>query len=174
MSYDTRNKAFWPTKGFYVNTIFTNYDKTIGSTYGFSKWTVDLRIFQKLFLKHVLAAQFYNYSTFGETPMKNLARLGGTDNLRGFYQGRLRDKNMASLIVEYRAPIIWRLSVVAFGGIGNVYSDKYPLWKNEFKYSFGGGIRLNVLEKDNLNIRIDYGYYSKYNSGLYFTLGECF
>jgi len=81
---------------------------------------------------------------------------------------------MASLIVEYRAPVWWRFSLVAFGGIGNVYSDKYPLWKNEFKYSFGGGVRLSMLQKDKLNIRIDYGYYSKYNSGFYFTLGECF
>jgi len=174
LSYDTRNKAFWPTKGFYVNTIFTNYDKAIGSNYNFYKWTVDLRLFQKLFLQHVFAVQLYNYSTFGQTPMKNLARLGGVDNLRGFYQGRLRDKNMASLIAEYRAPIYWRISLVAFGGIGNVYSDKDPLFNNEFRYSFGGGIRLNVLPKDKLNIRIDYGYYSKYNSGFYFTLGECF
>jgi outer membrane protein assembly factor BamA len=174
LSYDTRNKAFWPTKGFYINTIFTGYDKTLGSSYNFSKWTLDIRIFQKLFFDHILAAQFYNYSTFGETPMKNLPRFGGTDNMRGFYQGRLRDKNMTSLIVEYRAPVWWRFSLVAFGGVGNVYSDKNPLWKNDFKYSFGGGVRLSMLEKDRLNIRVDYGYYSKYNSGFYFTLGECF
>jgi len=174
VSYDTRNKAFWPTKGFYLNTIFTSYTKNFGSTYNFAKWTFDARIYKKLFLQHILAAQFYNYSTFGDTPMRNLARFGGVDNIRGFYQGRLRDKNMASFILEYRAPIYWRFSLVAFGGIGNVYSEKNPLWKNEFRYSFGGGIRLRVLEKDNLNIRIDYGYYSKYNSGFYFTLGESF
>ncbi len=174
VSYDTRNKAFWPTKGFYINSIFTDYDKAIGSNYNFYKWTLDLRLFQKLFLQHILAVQFYNYSTFGETPMKNLARLGGSDNLRGFYQGRLRDANMASCVVEYRAPIYWRFSLVAFGGVGNVYSPKDPLLNNEFRYSFGGGVRLCVLQKDKLNIRIDYGYYSKYNSGFYFTLGESF
>lgn len=174
VSYDTRNKAFWPTKGFYINSIFTDYDKAIGSNYNFYKWTVDLRLFQKLFLKHILAIQFYNYSTFGDSPMKNLARLGGSDNLRGFYQGRLRDANMASCVAEYRAPIYWRFSLVAFGGIGNVYSSKDPLLNNEFRYSFGSGVRLSLLQKDNLNIRIDYGYYSKYNSGFYFTLGESF
>lgn len=174
LSYDTRNKAFWPTKGFYVNTIFTNYDKNFGSTYNFAKWTFDVRFFQKLFLQHIFAFQFYNYSTFGQSPMKNLARFGGVDNIRGFYQGRLRDKNMASIIAEYRAPIYWRFSLVAFGGIGNVYSEKNPLLNNEFKYSYGGGVRLSLLPKDRLNIRIDYGYYDKYNSGFYFTLGECF
>jgi outer membrane protein assembly factor BamA len=173
-SYDTRNKAFWPTKGILVNAIVNRYNEGIGSDYDFTKFTIDIRFFQKLFLKHVLALQFYNYSTFGESPMKNLARFGGADNIRGFYQGRLRDSNMSTFIAEYRAPIYWRISLVAFGGIGNVYSDKNPLFKNDLRYSFGGGIRLMMLKKDNLNIRIDYGYYSKYNSGFYFTLGESF
>ena len=173
-SYDSRNKAFWPTKGFLLSTTYNSYEKNFGSSYNFSKWIVDVRFFQQLFFKHILAVQFYNYSTFGQSPMKNLARLGGADNLRGFYQGRLRDKNMASFILEYRAPVFWRFSLVAFGGIGNVYSEKNPLLNNEFRYSFGGGIRLNVMQKDYLNLRIDYGYYSKYNSGFYFTIGESF
>jgi outer membrane protein assembly factor BamA len=174
LSYDSRNKAFWPTKGFFANLMVTRYNEGIGSDFDFTKLTLDLRLFQKLFLEHILAVQFYNYSTFGGTPMKSMARFGGVDNMRGFYQGRFRDNNMSSLIAEYRAPIYWRISLVAFGGIGNVYSNNKNILKNELLYSFGGGIRLRMLKKDNLNIRIDYGYYNKYNSGLYFTLGECF
>lgn len=173
-SYDTRNKAYWPTKGIFVNGTVSRYNPGIGSDFDFTKWTLDVRFFRKLVLDHILALQFYNYSTIGDTPMKNLARFGGVDNIRGFYQGRFRDESMASLIAEYRAPIYWRISLVAFGGIGNVYSSKNPLLKRDLLYSFGGGIRLLMLKKDNLNVRIDYGYYSKYNSGLYFTLGECF
>jgi outer membrane protein assembly factor BamA len=174
LSYDTRNNSFWPTKGIFINSLINRFNPGIGSTYDFTKWTLDIRYYQRTFLKHILAMQFYNYSTFGDSPMKHLARFGGQDNMRGFYQGRFRDKNMASLIAEYRAPIYWRISLVAFGGIGNVYSEEHPFVKNELRYSFGGGIRLTMLKKDNLNIRIDYGYYSKYNSGLYFTLGESF
>ncbi len=174
VSYDTRNKAFWPTKGFFFNSHVTRYNEGLGSHYDFTKMVIDVRLFQKIILNHVLAFQLYNYSTYGEPPMRNYARFGGQDNMRGFYQGRLRDRNMTTFIAEYRAPIIWRLSLVAFGGVGNVYSPQNPLSKNELRYSFGGGIRLSMLKKDNLNVRIDYGYYSKYNSGLYFTLGECF
>lgn len=173
-SYDSRNKSFWPTKGFFANLMVTRYNEGIGSGFDFTKLTLDIRFFQKLFLEHIFAVQFYNYSTFGATPMKTLARFGGVDNMRGFYQGRFRDKNMSSLIAEYRAPLFWRISLVAFGGIGNVYSENKNILKNQMLYSFGGGIRLRMLKKDNLNVRIDYGYYNKYNSGLYFTLGECF
>lgn len=174
VSYDTRNKAFWPTKGFFFNSYVNRFNPGIGSTYDFTRLVVDVRFFHKIILEHIFAIQFYNNSTFGQTPMRSYARFGGQDNMRGFYQGRLRDRNMATLIAEYRAPVYWRLSVVAFGGIGNVYSTENPLFKNKFHYSFGGGVRLRMMKKDNLNVRIDYGYYSKYNSGFYFTLGECF
>jgi outer membrane protein assembly factor BamA len=174
VSYDTRNMAFCPNKGFFFNSHVSRFNEGIGSDYDFTRWVIDVRFFQKVVLDHVLAFQAYNYSTFGEPPMRNYARFGGQDNMRGFYQGRLRDRNMATFIAEYRAPIYWRFSLVAFCGIGNVYSAQNPLLKNELRYSFGGGIRLRMLKKDNLNIRIDYGYYNKYNSGLYFTLGESF
>lgn len=174
LSYDTRNSAFWPTKGIFINSLLNRFNPGIGSSYDFTKWTLDIRYYQKIILKHILALQFYNYSAFGDSPMRNLARFGGQDNMRGFYQGRFRDKNMATFIAEYRAPIYWRISLVAFGGIGNVYSDNNPFVKNELRYSFGGGLRLTMLKKDNLNVRIDYGYYSKYNSGFYFTVGESF
>ena len=174
VSYDSRNKAFWPTKGFFANCMVTRYNEGLGSNFDFTKLTLDIRFFQKLFLEHIFAVQFYNHSTFGVAPMKSLARFGGVDNMRGFYQGRFRDNNMSSLIAEYRAPIYWRISLVAFGGIGNVYSDNNNLLKNELLYSFGAGVRLRMMKKENLNVRIDYGYYNKYNRGLYFTLGECF
>lgn len=174
LSYDTRNRAFYPTKGFFVQSIFTSYNRYIGSENDFSKWIVDMRLYQHLFKNHILALQFYNYSSFGETPMRNMAAIGGQDNLRGFYRGRFRDENAATLIAEFRAPVFWKIGICIFGGAGNVYSTKYPFVKNELLYSFGGGIRLNILEREKLNLRFDYGYYNKYNSGFYVTIGESF
>lgn len=173
-SYDTRNKAFWPTKGIFIQSYLNSYNKLLGSDYNFNKWIIDIRWYKNLFLNHILALQFYNYSTFGNTPMRNLAVIGGQDNLRGFYRGRFRDENAATLIAEFRAPVFWKIGVCVFGGLGNVYSSKYPMMTNDLLYSFGGGLRLTILERDKLNLRVDYGYYSKYNSGFYFTIGESF
>ncbi len=173
-SYDTRNSTFWPTKGVFLQTQFTTYNKGCVSDYSFNKWTAEVRLFKKVFQKHIIACQLYNYSTFGNTPFRSMATLGGAGNLRGFYQGRYRDNSMYSVIAEYRAPIIWRLSACVFGGFGDVYNKPKDINSGSVKYSFGGGLRLSILEKEQLNLRVDYGYSDSYNKGFYFTIGECF
>ncbi len=173
-SYDTRNSAFWPTKGLFLQTQFTTYNKELASTYSFNKWTAEVRLFKKVFKKQIIACQLYNYFTFGETPYRSMAALGGAGNLRGFYQGRFRDKSMYSAIVEYRAHIYWKISACVFGGVGDVYNQPKNINISSMKGSFGGGLRLTILEKDQLNLRFDYGYSDSYNHGFYFTVGECF
>ena len=173
-SFDTRNSAFWPTKGLFLQSQFTTYNKEIASSYSLNKWMTEVRYFKTVFKKHVIAMQLFNYSTFGETPYRSMASLGGAGNLRGFYQGRFRDNSMYSAIVEYRAPLFWRLSACIFGGVGDVYNQPNAINSNTLKHSFGGGLRLSILEKEKLNLRIDYGYSDNYNRGFYITMGECF
>ena len=173
-SYDTRNSTFWPTKGIFIQSQYTTYNSSLASTYSFNKWITEIRFFKKVFKNHVVAAQLYNYSSFGDTPYRSMATLGGAGNLRGFYQGRYRDNSMYSAIIEYRAPIYWKISACVFGGLGDVYHQLNIINASSIKTSFGGGIRLTILEKEKLNLRIDYGYSDKYNQGFYFTIGECF
>ncbi len=174
VSYDSRNSTFWPTKGMFLQTQLTSYNKGFINDYSFYKWTVEGRIFKKIIRNHILALQIYNYATIGNTPFRSMATLGGAGNLRGFYQGRYRDNCMYSVIGEYRAPLFWRLSAVLFGGLGNVYNNIQSVNFGSVKHSFGGGLRLAILPKEKLNLRIDYGYFDKYNNGFYFTIGECF
>ena len=174
ISYDTRNAAFWPTKGIYFQSLFMDYNSHFGSSYSFKKWVTDFRYFKTFFKNHVLALQAYNYSTFGNTPLRSLGMMGGSDNLRGYYQGRYADKSFFTGIVEYRVPIWSRLSACAFIGGGEVYHDAKDIRISEMHFSYGGGIRFAVNKKEKLNLRIDYGYSNKYNQGLYFTIAEAF
>ncbi len=174
LSYDTRNSTFWPTKGVFIQTQFTNYATQLLSTYSFIKLMSEVRCFKKTINKQVIALQIYNYSTVGNTPLRSMAAFGGANNLRGFYQGRYRDNCMYSAIIEYRIPIYKRFSTCFFGGLGDVYYKLNDINTATIKYSFGGGLRYAILTKDNLNIRLDYGYANKYNKGFYFTIGECF
>jgi outer membrane protein assembly factor BamA len=173
-SYDTRNFTFWPTKGMFLQAQATSYNKGIASDLSFNKVILEGRFFKSIYKNQILAFQFYNHSTIGDTPFRSLATLGGTTNLRGFYQGRFKDKSMVSFIAEYRTFLVWKLSAVAFIGVGNVYQSIHTIQSSSIKHSFGGGLRISILEKDKLNLRIDYGYSDKYNKGFYFTLGECF
>ncbi len=174
LSYDSRNNTFWPEKGFFLLTQLTNFNKKLLSDFDVLKWTSDLRYFQKIRKGHILAFQLYNYRTYGQTPIRDLGALGGPNNLRGFYQGRYRAKSMFSFITEYRVQLYKRFSACFFGGLGTVYTVRSELNEKNLKYSYGGGLRFALLEKEKLHIRLDYGYSNKFNSGFYFTIGECF
>jgi outer membrane protein assembly factor BamA len=174
IAYDTRNSSFWPTKGILVQGQFTYFNNTFGSTCDYLNTILDVRYFKKIFRNTVIATQLYNFSTDGDVPIRGLAMLGGASNLRGFYQGRYRDHNMATLIGEYRKPIYKRFSACIFAGIGNVYRKLEELTSSSLKSSYGAGVRFSILPKEKLNIRIDYGYANNLNKGLYFTVGECF
>lgn len=172
--YDTRNISFFPNKGVFLQSMVTGFRKEIFSSYNVTKWICDFRFFQKTFKGQVFAAQLYNYATFGNTPLKQMASFGGVDNMRGFFQGRFRGNNMTTLIAEYRIRLYKRISMTLFGGTGNVFNDYSDFDFSNLKYSYGGGLRLALLEKEQLNIRLDYGYSNKFNKGFYFTIGECF
>jgi hypothetical protein len=45
---------------------------------------------------------------------------------------------------------------------------------NDFKYSFGGGLRIALNKSERLNLRIDYGSTKDGTNGLYFQIGEAF
>jgi outer membrane protein assembly factor BamA len=176
ISYDSRNSGFWPTKGVYNQTLVTYFNKYFGSQFNYLKTAIDLRFFKNVFMRHVFAGQFYNYTSSSGTPIRELAMLGGSDNLRGFYQGRYRDHSLISAIVEYRVPIYKRFGLCVFYGAGNVYNEFKDLQNVTFqiKQSYGGGIRFAILKSEKLNLRLDYGYHNKFNRGVYFTVGEAF
>jgi outer membrane protein assembly factor BamA len=174
LSYDTRNSAFWPSKGLYFLSQLTDFNKVFFSDYNMRKWITDVRYFKTIVKNQILALQFYNYETIGKVPIKELAAFGGPNNMRGFYQGRYRDLNMFSIISEYRIHLRGRFSSCIFGGFGNVYHSFSSATMRNMKFSAGAGLRFAVLEKEKLNIRLDYGYSNHFDQGLYITFGECF
>jgi outer membrane protein assembly factor BamA len=173
-SYDTRNNTNWPTKGLFSQVILSSVNRIFFSDYNLTKFTWDTRYFRKIYKDQILAVQLYNYWSFGDNPLRDLAYLGGQTNMRGFYAGRFRDRCMYSLIGEYRIPIYKRFAGVLFGGVGNVFRDFADPHIAEIKGTYGAGLRIELLRNERLNLRIDYGYRDTYNNGFYFTVGECF
>ncbi len=174
LGYDTRNSNNWPTKGIFVQTVCTGFNQLFLSTFNLAKVVIDARVFKKTFYNQVVAFQFYNYSIIGQVPLREFAGLGGANNLRGFYTGRYRANCFYSLIAEYRMPIYKRFACVLFGGMGDVYDKVSEINIQSIKYAYGGGLRIELLRNERLNLRLDYGYSDKKNKGFYFTVGECF
>lgn len=173
-SWDSRNHAFVPNKGWFAQLLFNHFTPVIGSTYKYTNIVVDTRKYLALGRKHVLALQAYGFFNRGEVPLRSMAALGGSTSMRGYYDGRYRDHNQVVFQAEYRFPIVWRLGGVAFLGYGDVGRRLSQFDLMRFKYSYGTGLRFVVNPRERLNLRIDYGWGKGKSKGLYFTLGEAF
>ena len=175
LSYDTRNDAFAPDKGVFIQGSFNHFAPVFGSDFSYTNYVLDFRRFMKIYKRQVLAVQAYAFLNNGTVPLRSLASFGGANSMRGYYDGRYRDKDQVVLQAEYRAPVYHRLGVVAFGGIGNVAHNCDYLSMQALKYSYGGGVRIGLTKSEKLNLRLDYGIGRGGKSkGFYFQLGEAF
>jgi len=172
-TYDTRNHAFVPDKGEMAQFYISSFIPAFGSDFSYVNYVVYLRKFWTIYHQQVLAVQAYGFYNTGDVPLRSLASFGGANSMRGYYSGRFRDKNQLFLQAEYRVPIVGRLGMVAFGGVGDVNHRFTDVYLNSLKYSWGGGLRLMLSKKEKLNLRLDYGV-GQHSSGFYFQLGEAF
>ncbi len=174
LTYDTRNDAFAPDKGVFLQGSFNHFANFFGSDFTYTNYVIDTRGFIKTYKKQVLALQGYAFLNSGDVPLRSLASLGGANSMRGYYDGRYRDQNQVVLQAEYRMPVYRRLGAVLFGGVGNVSNDCNFMRIDDVKYSYGGGVRIALSKSERLNLRLDYGISRGAGSGFYFQLGEAF
>ncbi|HSZ71146.1 MAG TPA: BamA/TamA family outer membrane protein, partial [Cytophagaceae bacterium] len=171
--YDTRNHTTNAHKGWYMEASSYTYSAVTGSEYTFTSVLLDIRKYIPLSAKATLALALTNNLNFGDVPFKQLAYLGGTRNMRGYYEGRFRDKNGFVLQAEYRQTAYRRWGFVIFGTLGNVYSDLPNLINNAPKYTVGAGLRFKINRKENTNLRVDEGV-GMNTRGTYGNFGEAF
>lgn len=173
--YDNRNDAFAPNKGGYFLTSFTQYNAVFGSDFNYANIIIDARKYYRLYKQNVLALQAYSLTNVGsEIPIRSIASLGGANSMRGYYNGRYRDKQLFVLQSEFRFSLYKRFAAVAFASLGDVAHSIADISISNLKYSFGGGLRFALNKTEKLNLRIDYGIGKGANSGLYIQLGEAF
>ncbi len=171
--YDSRDNLFYPTKGYFVELSFQVDNKVIGSSFNNSRLFFDAATYFTTKFKHTLAVNAYSIVGDGVIPFNQMALLGGTKKMRGFYEGRYRDKNLLMFQTEYRAPLFWRMGAVAFISVGDV-SDKISNFKiNEFKLAYGGGLRVLLDKKQKINVRLDVGWADP-KPNFYLTVIEAF
>lgn len=170
---DSRDSLFFPTKGTLLQADALMFSPTLASDYKFLKFALDFRQYITVFAEHVLAFQQSIQATSGDVPFQRLPKLGGQNIMRGFIEGRFRDKKAIFFQAEYRIPLVWRLSAAGFIGYGSV-ADKLSSFKlKDFKISGGVGIRLQVNRKSGTNVRLDFGF-AKGNFGVYAMINEAF
>jgi hypothetical protein len=170
--YDTRDRIFYPSKGVIVDLTYLGHSQNIFSDFQYSRYVVDLSSYHKVTSRAIVALNCVVSMTSGQAPFSALSLVGSGKRLRGYYEGRFRDNNLALLQAEARVQVWKRLSAVVFGGVGLLGNNEHLFRTADPKAAGGGGLRFRI-NNDGLNIRADYGV-GKQSSGLYLTLGEAF
>ncbi|GAB3977192.1 BamA/TamA family outer membrane protein [Spirosoma terrae] len=171
--YDSRNVIFFPSKGVVADIAYLTHNQALGGNVRFGRYTADVSSYHSLSTKAILAVNYFVSLTTGEAPFNALSLLGGTKRMRGYYEGRYRDQNVALIQSEVRFDLYKRLGGVVFGAAGILGDAQSGLRVNEPKLAYGAGLRFTMNRRDHLNIRLDYGL-GRQSNGFYLTIGEAF
>lgn len=170
VSYDSRDFIPNAYRGFFAKLIQRGYSDFDGKPFFSTNITLDY--YQKAWKGAVFAFDFYGELQYGKVPWTMKSKLGGSYRMRGYYEGRYRDDNSASIQMEYRQKIYNRHGIAAWVGCGTV-------WGKECKYSwkhilpnYGIGYRWEF--KHRMNVRLDYGFGKKGQSSFLFSINEAF
>jgi outer membrane protein assembly factor BamA len=172
LQIDSRDKIFFPREGQFIEASIIFNAPTLGSDFSFTKLTFNGSQYFSISPKSVLAVNAYLEFNLGETPFSQMALLGGR-RLRGYYEGRYRDKNVIVGQGEWRFPIWRRFKGTIFGGVGvvaeraDVFSAKY------LRPAVGAGLRYLALKEQQIHVRFDLAW-GQNSSGFYLTIGEAF
>lgn len=173
--WDRRNSNMTPTQNHYVQFTIMGNPEWLGSTEYYTLYELDARKYLELSgnSRTVLAMQSLVALHSGNPPFNDLATLGGDRINRGYYNGRYRDQNAAQVQAELRQHILGRFGFTVFAATGEVWNRFEDFSLNNYKWTAGVGLRLNINKDDPTNIRIDFGI-SKESTGFYLQFGEAF
>lgn len=171
LSWDDRDFVPNPRKGQYADVRYTRFTPEVGSDTRFDEYQLHYSRYHSLDENNVLAWEMDGAFTQGDVPWSMMPLLGSNQRMRGYYEGRYRDKNAVSGQLEYRRKLDWRHGVVGWLGAGTMGPSFHALDDGRWLPSAGVGYRFEF--KPRVNVRLDYGI-GKGSSGFYFQVGEAF
>lgn len=170
--YDNRDNLTNPHRGIYLNLKQMFHPRFMGNDYAFSTTKFRFDSYQQLGEGTVLAEDFGANFNFGNPSWGMMANLGGTSSMRGYYEGRYRDKHSLEATVELRQHVWKRNGIVVWAGAGTVFPKFSELRSNRILPNVGVGYRWEF--KKNVNVRLDYGFGKSGQSGFLFNINEAF
>ncbi|WP_317126868.1 BamA/TamA family outer membrane protein [Nonlabens xiamenensis] len=174
--YDSRDVILNAQKGWYLEFTHGKYFEALGGTNSFNLTRLDLRYFLGISEKNrdVLAFQFVGRTTREDLPFSEYSFFGSPEIMRGYQEGRFVDRDLLASQVEYRKRFgESRWGAVAFLGAGNVYRNVDEFQFANLKPNYGLGLRWMLDKKENLNIRLDWGFGQGTNN-IYLGIAEAF
>ena len=171
MEYDTRDFEPNPMRGQFLDVEWIANRDSLGSDEDYDNLVANYRVYQQWSDTTIIAMEVYSQSIFGDAPWLDYAQLGDDQRMRGYYQGRYRDKHQLSTQVEIRHTIAGRHGVVGWLGAGNIAPTYHDLFESSWLPTVGVGYRFAF--KARINVRVDLGV-GKDSTGFYFQINEAF
>jgi hypothetical protein len=176
VQYDTRDFPQNAWSGYLLEASATFFSTYFGSDNNYQALTLDYRQYQTLWRPGaVLAWQVFTRGSWGNVPWDELSRVGSVFDLRGYYEGRYRDRMVLWGLVEYRHTFtkkdgsLSKHGFVGWAGLGTLGHDYMSLYGA--LPNLGVGYRFEVQPR--LNVRFDLGW-GMDTFGVYFNFQEAF
>lgn len=174
--FDNRHNVLNVRKGLFTELALLRYNDRWGSDFNFTAINLDVRSYHPLTAKNVLAWQVLGNFNRGTVPFNQMALLGGESMMRGYYQGRFRDKNLLAAQIEHRwLPLGFskKLGAAVFASMGTVAPTVRQFEINQLKWTAGGGLRYLLFRKKDIFVRFDVAITAE-GPNFYFYTGEAF
>lgn len=171
LSYDSRDFIPNPGRGVYAKVEQQFYPHFMGSSETFYKTEFITRFYKNIWKGGIFAFDMQGIFNSGDVPWGMNAMMGGSYQMRGYFEGRYNDKNLVQTQIELRQHIYKRNGAVVWGGAGNVFPKFGKFRWNNTLPTYGFGYRWEF--KKRVNVRLDYGF-GRDESAFYFNINEAF
>ncbi|HAC22117.1 MAG TPA: hypothetical protein DCF91_08505 [Porphyromonadaceae bacterium] len=171
LMYDSRDIITNAYEGWYLRFEQNFFPSFMGNKMAFSRSSFFANHYNELWKGAVLASEVHGEFNYGDVPWTQVAMLGNSYRMRGYYEGQYRDRNILEAQIELRQKIWRRNGIAVWVGAGNVFHSF-----NRFKWShtlpnYGVGYRWEF--KKRMNVRLDLGF-GKKETGFIFSINEAF
>jgi len=171
LTYDSRDFILNAYRGWFLQVDQLFAPRFLGNDYCFSSTELTASTYRCIWRGGVLAAEWHSRFSYGNPAWGMLSEAGSTSRLRGYYEGRYRDKNIVELQVELRQHVWKRNGIALWVGAGEVFPKLSALrWR---RWLPNAGIGYRWAFKQRVNVRIDYGF-TRDGGGFMFNINEAF
>ena len=149
--YDTRDDSMMPGQGRLFDLTLWRYDDAIGSDFDYWSARFKANSFHQLSERWHLGLRFDVSTVEGDPPFFAIPYI----SLRGIPALRYQAKTAGVVEIEGRYNIAQRWAAIAFAGTGFTNSEDPTLDTLDDIYSFGAGLRFQVLPEQNVWVGLD-------------------
>lgn len=171
LNYDSRDVVTNASRGWFFQLDQLFMPGFLGNDNKYIMTDLTVATYKKVWKGAVIAGELHSQLNFQDVPWPMMACVGGPNRMRGYFEGRYRDKCIVEAQVELRQHIRRRNGIVVWVGAANVFPEFDQMrWK---KTLLNLGVGYRWAFKENVNVRLDLGL-TKNGIGFAFNINEAF